>query len=124
MEDCARIPGSYKLRGLTTKYILKRAARGVVPQWVIDRPKVGFFDTAVDAWCRAQARAAIEHFLGRSDPACGELLDRGEIQNLIRQTTEPRPRDARLLLSILMLEVWLSTYLPRALRAASAAAAA
>jgi len=37
-----RIPSSYKLRGGVTKYILKQAVRGLIPDQVIDRPKKGF----------------------------------------------------------------------------------
>jgi asparagine synthase (glutamine-hydrolysing) len=37
-----RIPSSYKLRGGITKYILKEAVRGLIPDRLIDRPKKGF----------------------------------------------------------------------------------
>jgi asparagine synthase (glutamine-hydrolysing) len=37
-----RIPASYKLRGGVTKYILKEAVRGLIPDRLIDRPKKGF----------------------------------------------------------------------------------
>ncbi len=37
-----RIPSSYKLRRGVTKYILKEAVRGLIPDRVIDRPKKGF----------------------------------------------------------------------------------
>src|SRR6516165_1456231 len=37
-----RIPSEYKLRRGVTKYILKEAARGLIPDQVIDRPKKGF----------------------------------------------------------------------------------
>jgi len=37
-----RIPSEYKLRRGVTKYILKEAARGLIPDQIIDRPKKGF----------------------------------------------------------------------------------
>jgi len=37
-----RIPSSWRLRRGKTKYLLKRAARGLVPQDIIDRKKKGF----------------------------------------------------------------------------------
>ena len=37
-----RIPSSFKLRRGITKYILKEAVRGLIPDRVIDRPKKGF----------------------------------------------------------------------------------
>jgi asparagine synthase (glutamine-hydrolysing) len=37
-----RIPSEYKLRGRTTKYLLKEAARSLLPAEIIDRRKKGF----------------------------------------------------------------------------------
>jgi asparagine synthase (glutamine-hydrolysing) len=37
-----RIPSSFKLRRGNTKYLLKRAVRGLIPDPIIDRPKKGF----------------------------------------------------------------------------------
>lgn len=37
-----QIEGSLKLRHLTSKYLLKKAARGLIPDRIIDRPKKGF----------------------------------------------------------------------------------
>jgi asparagine synthase (glutamine-hydrolysing) len=42
VELARRIPSSYKLRGGITKYILKEAVRGLIPDRIIDRPKKGF----------------------------------------------------------------------------------
>ena len=57
VEYCATIPAGYKVRRLETKHVLKRAARGLVPDRIIDKPKIGFFHAAVDAWfARADAR--------------------------------------------------------------------
>jgi asparagine synthase (glutamine-hydrolysing) len=37
-----RIPSSFKLRGGITKYLLRKAVRGLIPDEIIDRPKKGF----------------------------------------------------------------------------------
>jgi asparagine synthetase B (glutamine-hydrolysing) len=37
-----RLPPSLRLRGLTSKYILKRAMRGLLPETIIHRKKQGF----------------------------------------------------------------------------------
>jgi asparagine synthase (glutamine-hydrolysing) len=42
VDFARRIPASYKLRGGVTKYILKKAVRGLIPDRIIDRPKKGF----------------------------------------------------------------------------------
>ena len=42
VELCTRIPPNLKLNGFTEKYVLKRAARGLVPDEIVRREKFGF----------------------------------------------------------------------------------
>ena len=105
------------MRRLETKHVLKHAARGLVPDRIIDKPKIGFFNAAVDGWFRAQTRGAISDYLLGPNPRYAEMLDRARGRDA-RQAScgrERTPSNGYVLLSILMLEVWLSEYLPRAL---------
>jgi asparagine synthase (glutamine-hydrolysing) len=45
------LPASLKTRGGTTKWILREALRGIVPDWVLDAPKVGF-GVPYETWLR------------------------------------------------------------------------
>ena len=120
VEYCAGIPADLKVRRLTTKYLLKRASRGIVPDRIIDKRKIGFFAASVDGWFRDQAGGAIAEYLLAPRPRYAELLDPQVVRDLVRRHAEaPGRADARLLLAILMLEVWLSSFLPRALRSTS-----
>lgn len=116
VEFCATIPTRHKIRRLETKAVLKDAARGLVPDRIIDKRKVGFFNSSVGGWFSAQADGALEQYLLSGPLACGELLDEEAIHRIVREhaqgTADVHPH---LLLSILMLEVWLTTFLPRAL---------
>ena len=49
-----RIPSAWRLRGGRTKYLLKRAARGLLPDDIIDRRKKGF-GVPVGAWLQSGA---------------------------------------------------------------------
>jgi asparagine synthase (glutamine-hydrolysing) len=122
VEYCATIPSRHKIRRLDTKHVLKHMARGLVPDRIIDKPKVGFFNAAVDGWFRAQTRGAISDYLLGANPAYAELLDRRRVEQLVRGHADgTQPQNGYALLSILMLEVWLSSYLPRAVAAGRAA---
>ncbi len=120
VEFCARIPPSMKVhRASVTKYLLKRAARGWVPDEIIDKPKIGFFNQAVSGWFRAQSSGAVQEYLLDDGARYADILDRGEVTRLVSAHAAGRdPGAAPTLLSILMLEVWLRTYLPRARAAA------
>ena len=55
MEFAASLPAGLKLRGNTTKYILKRAVRQLSPAEIIDRPKKGF-SVPLEKWFRQDLR--------------------------------------------------------------------
>ncbi|MEZ5098355.1 MAG: asparagine synthase (glutamine-hydrolyzing) [Thermoleophilia bacterium] len=119
VEFCATIPPAHKVRRLDTKHVLKRAARGIVPDEIIDRKKIGFFSHSVSTWLDAQLAGPGRELLLGPSPRYAEILDRDAVQALASGGIAPANRE--LVLSILLLEVWLSTYLPRALRTPVAA---
>jgi asparagine synthase (glutamine-hydrolysing) len=113
-----------KVSNGTTKYLLKHAARGLVPDHVIDKPKVGFFNAAVDAWFSTAAGRTASDFL--LDPAARYvgIIDPSVVAQLLgrQQSERPSAGAGHALLSVLMLELWLSTFLPRATSLSSAEA--
>jgi asparagine synthase (glutamine-hydrolysing) len=116
VEYCATIPGKLKVSArLDTKHVLKHAARGLVPDRIIDKRKLGFLRFASDGWLRTQIRGAASDYLVGAGPRYGEFLERAAVERMVgahREGTDTG--NVHLLLSILMLEVWLSTFLPRA----------
>ncbi len=94
VEFCARIPPSMKVhRASVTKYLLKRAARGWVPDEIIDKPKIGFFNQAVSGWFRAQASGASSEYLLDDGARYADILDRGEVHSAgVRARRRPATR--------------------------------
>ena len=112
--------GSTEVRRLTTKYLLRRVARDLVPPRVLEKKKVGFFSHALEGWFSAQTRGLVGDYLLAPEPKYAEFLDRACVEGMMTaQANGTDRRHGRLLLAILMLEIWLSTYLPRALPAPS-----
>ena len=68
VEYCATIPADLKVRRMTTKYVLKEAARGLIPDRIIDKPKIGFFAASVDRWFSAQTDGVIAEYLLAPSP--------------------------------------------------------
>ncbi len=75
IEYVARIPTSLKLRGYTTKYLLKRLAERYVPRDVLYRRKRGFVMPAGD-WLRGELAPFARALLLSTD-----FLDRGWIDS-------------------------------------------
>jgi asparagine synthase (glutamine-hydrolysing) len=113
VELCATIPSREKLRAFSrTKHVLKVAARGLVPQQVIDKAKVGFFNRSAERWVQAQTDQAIATYLLDPGARTQAFVDRAALESLVRSHGHSSGTYA--VLSLLMLEVWLSTYLTRA----------
>lgn len=120
VEYAATIPRSLKISGRLTKVLLRRIARGLIPDHIIDRPKVGFFNAAVQEWFQAQIAGGLDDYLLRGDASCLQLLDGAALRELVQTYRAGNGQlAATLMLRVLMLEVWLSTYLPRATQAAA-----
>lgn len=122
VEFCATVPTDLKVRGGTTKYLLKTAARGLLPPEVVDRPKLGFFNPVVGRWFAAQANRSVRTFLLEGNPEIAEFVDVRQMRALVeRHVASPTPATADPVLTLLMLEVWLRTYV-ESVRDASRAA--
>jgi asparagine synthase (glutamine-hydrolysing) len=118
VELCARMPDAIKVRGRSTKHVLRVAARGLVPDFVCDKPKLGFFGASTRAWLASRDGAVVERVLLAPDARYAEILDRAMIEQQIRDWRAGACDRSQFLLAMVMLEVWLSTYLGRAFAAA------
>jgi asparagine synthase (glutamine-hydrolysing) len=115
VECSARVPTNLKVRGITTKYILRKMSQGLIPDEIISKKKIGFFNGAVANWFTAQADRSIASYLLQPEPRYAEVLDVTEVKRLINRNGA-QSRESRLVLAILMLEIWLMTFVPRATR--------
>ncbi len=102
----ARIPDHLKIRGTTTKFILRRALSGVVPDEVLQRSKHGF-NLPVASWFRAELRPMLENKLLRNDALIGQYLDSGTIRRLVTEHTSGQRNRGDQLWGLLTLEWWL-----------------
>jgi asparagine synthase (glutamine-hydrolysing) len=114
VEYAATIPSSLKVRRLRRKHILKVAASGLVPEKVIQKKKIGFFKPAIGAWLDAQLAGPIQDVLLDPSAHILEFVDRTVLTSIVERTATGERSRTNLLIGLLMLELWLSTYLPRA----------
>lgn len=108
-EQVAQIPLNLKLRGKTTKYILKEAARGLLPDAIIDRPKHGF-GVPLGAWLRQDSAPVRDILLSEQARARG-LLHTEAITHLIDEHTSGKRDHNRVLWTLLTLETWFRTFI-------------
>ncbi len=105
IEFAASLPENLKLRGLTTKYLLKRVLGKLLPQENLKRPKMGF-GVPIGHWFRGP----LEGFLREtvlSDKAMRRNLFKPEIvRRFVDEHTAGRADYAHQLWTLLMLELW------------------
>jgi asparagine synthase (glutamine-hydrolysing) len=124
VELCARMPTAHKVRRLQGKHVLRVASRGLVPDFVLDKRKRGFFNEQVGTWIGAAGGALVDQVLLGPDPAYAAVIDRDAVARAVAEWRGGRAENAKLLLALVMLELWLAEYLPRALAPAPERAAA
>jgi asparagine synthase (glutamine-hydrolysing) len=105
IEFAQTIPASLKLRGLETKYILKRAAAGLIPDEIINRPKQGF-DVPIRRWFNRELREMLDDTLNdRRARERGDFNHRAVLAILDEHRRGVRDH-SRQLWSLLVLELW------------------
>jgi len=109
VEYCATIPSQFKVDRSVTKRVLKEAARGLLPEEVIHRKKVGFFRDATTAWFEAQADSAVKEVLLDPGAQYQAFISRSAVEKRLAPSRRSGSEDlSRQLITLLMLELWLS----------------
>ncbi|MGH9160590.1 MAG: asparagine synthase (glutamine-hydrolyzing) [Vicinamibacteraceae bacterium] len=105
MELAARLPVAFKLRGRTSKYLLRRAFADVLPPENAARGKMGF-GVPVGAWLRGPLRGLLEDTLISAPTLVRDCFNQAAIQELVTAHVERRADHGFRLWSLLMLELW------------------
>jgi asparagine synthase (glutamine-hydrolysing) len=100
MELALPLPSALKVRGFTTKAILKEAARGLVPGDVIRRRKRGL-SVPVARWLNTGLAALAQHHL-----TAPRLFPGAPTARLLAEHRSGRRNHARKLWPLLMAELW------------------
>lgn len=109
VQFAASLPPEMKRRGLTTKYILKKALERLLPYEIIHRPKHGF-QVPISDWFRGELRGLVREVL--LDP---RALARGyfqpeQVERLIREHETGQVDHGTRLWELLNLELWHLTF--------------
>ncbi len=105
IEYVQTIPGSLKLRGLETKYILKRAVAGLVPDEIIHRQKKGF-SVPLRQWFKRELKDLLLDTLNDQRTRERGLLNPRAVASLIAEHQLGRRDHAHQLWGLLTLELW------------------
>jgi asparagine synthase (glutamine-hydrolysing) len=109
-EFAARLPSNFKVKGNTSKYILKKAIADLVPADNMHRPKQGFA-VPVGPWLRGELKEFLaDHILSAQFQSRG-LFKPGEVQRLFDDHQRGAGDHAHHLWTLLMLELWFREFI-------------
>jgi asparagine synthase (glutamine-hydrolysing) len=103
------LPDHYRVRGFTTKWILRQAAASLIPKAILERPKVGF-RVPVNRWFQGPMRGFLyEHLCGAGSKTRG-YYDAKVLDRTLDEHIAGRQNHEKLLWALLNLEIWHRQY--------------
>jgi asparagine synthase (glutamine-hydrolysing) len=110
MELVASMPASLKMHGLQGKYILKKAFRGLLPEKILSRQKMGF-GIPVDQWFRGELKDYLREIVLSERALKRGYFNREGLEHIIADHNDRRAENGYRLWALLMLELWHRAYI-------------
>ena len=106
-EVASKIPTSLKTVHGTTKYILRKAAEGVVPAHVLDRKKLGF-PVPIRHWLKDEMNEWAKNIIRESNTE--HLINKSYVLQLLEDHCQGKADNSRKIWTVLMFMVWHQVY--------------
>jgi asparagine synthase (glutamine-hydrolysing) len=112
VEYATRLPLDLKLRGLRSKFLFKRALRGILPDSILRRPKKGF-GIPVAHWFRGPLKEQLLSVLSPERIARKGFFDPAAVARLIDDHLDGRRDNRKQLWTLFVFDLWHDGYLSR-----------
>jgi asparagine synthase (glutamine-hydrolysing) len=108
-EWVAALPQTMKLRGTTTKWILRKAMQGRLPAVILERRKMGF-PVPVGSWLRGPWRPLLNEYVTGQRARARGLFEGSAVERLVSEHVRG-VNHAERLWALLTFEIWARIYL-------------
>ncbi len=105
------LPESFKVRGITTKWLLKQAASKWLPKQAIHRRKRGL-SVPVASWIDRGLRSEVDRLLATERLERQELLAPEPVRRLLAEHRAGKANHARAIWPLVMFQYWLERWVP------------
>jgi asparagine synthase (glutamine-hydrolysing) len=113
MRLCARIPERHKLKGRTTKYLLKAAMERYLPHSVVYRSGKTGFGPPLRSWVTGGLDPVVRELLSPQSLVARGFFEPSAVERIVRENRENRADHAYLIYCLVVLELWFKTFLDR-----------
>jgi len=103
------LPDHYRVKGLTTKWVLRQAAQELLPKSILERPKVGF-RVPVNRWFQGPMREYLRDHLQGTGSKTRKYFDREVLDHVVDDHVNGKQNHEKLLWALLNLEIWHRQY--------------
>jgi asparagine synthase (glutamine-hydrolysing) len=110
IEFAASLPSELKLRGRTTKYLLKKVLRKLVPVENLERRKQGF-GVPIGHWFRGEMKGFLREILLTEKSLNRGLFKPEAVRRLVDDHVAGRADHSHRLWTLLMLELWFNRFI-------------
>jgi asparagine synthase (glutamine-hydrolysing) len=111
VEFVMGLPSKLKLKGFTSKYILKKAMKNWLPDEVINRPKKGF-GVPIAKWVKGPLKELFEDLLSSDRIKREGFLNPEYVTTLLQDHLVNKKDNRKQLWTLLVWELWVSRYQP------------
>ena len=104
VELTASLPERMKLRGMTTKYILRESMKGILPEPILRRSKMGF-PVPLGAWFRGPFRSFVDEYVLGERARARDIFDHTYVRQLVDEHQRGANHSERLWM-LINFEMW------------------
>lgn len=110
VEFAARIPAHMRIRDKKTKYILKKAMQGILPQSILDRGKEGF-SIPIKNWMKQELKPLMTDALSEKNVREKGFFSPQYVQRLIKEHLANRENHSHRLWALMVFHLWYDFYM-------------
>ena len=111
VEFVMGLPSNLKLKGFTSKYLLKKAVRNILPAEIVHRKKKGF-GVPIAKWIKGPLKELFMEMLSNERIRREGFLNPQYVEKLLQDHLKNRRDNRKQLWTLLVWELWLDRYHP------------
>ena len=105
VEFTSSLPERLKLRGWTTKYVLRKSMKDVLPEAILSRPKMGF-PVPIGAWFRGEYSSVIDEYVLSERALARGLFEPDFVRSLVKRHQTGGENHSERLWALVNFEIW------------------